>query len=106
MAPNGSGKTTFIKLLLKLLKESKGTIENPFAMQDSFTLFDDLSLYKNLSGLENIKIFTGFKFSKNEIMAAAGEYLPQRRLYKQVKHTLSVRERSYQLSSAIFYNLN
>ena len=64
MAPNGYGKTTFLKLLSHLLKVDEGIIKNPFLSGDMFTIFDDLSLYKNLSGLANIQLFTNFKVSK------------------------------------------
>lgn len=65
IGPNGSGKTTTIKLILGLQKMSKGTIEiNGYDIKQDFrnaiknvgAIVENPDLYMYLSGLENLKI--------------------------------------------------
>ncbi|AYF99858.1 ATP-binding cassette domain-containing protein [Lactococcus allomyrinae] len=86
MAPNGTGKTTLIKLLTGLLKVDKGVIANSVQNFDCFVLFDKLSLYGNLTGLENIKLFTEFKIHQRKIEKIALSYFSKKVLNKKVKN--------------------
>lgn len=66
LGPNGSGKTTIIRLILNLLKHKTGTIriDGNEVDRNSSAIFSRIgsmiespSLYNHLSGLENMKIF-------------------------------------------------
>lgn len=56
MAPNGSGKTTFFKIITNLQTLDKGKVYNDCSNRKQFSIFDDLSLYKNLTGYQNIQL--------------------------------------------------
>ena len=86
MAPNGTGKTTLIKLLTGLLKANKGVVTNTVQNLDCFVLFDKLSLYGNLTGLENIKLFTEFNVNQRKIEKIALSYFSKKVLNKKVKN--------------------
>ncbi|MCT3137900.1 ATP-binding cassette domain-containing protein [Lactococcus lactis] len=74
MAPNGSGKTTFFKIITNLQTLDKGKVYNDCSNRKQFSIFDDLSLYKNLTGYQNIQFFTNFKFNKFEIEQYSKKY--------------------------------
>lgn len=66
LGPNGAGKTTTIRLILGLLKPSRGSIlingqciagAHPEQRSRSGTLIESPSLYPNLTGRENLEVF-------------------------------------------------
>lgn len=66
LGPNGSGKTTIIRLILNLLKSESGTItvDGTVIDRNSVAIFNKIgsmieapALYNHLSGLENLEIF-------------------------------------------------
>lgn len=70
LGPNGSGKTTTIRLLLGLLKKDNGTIQlfnKPYetarieSLSKIGALIENPSLYGNLNALENLKIAANYR---------------------------------------------
>ena len=55
--PNGSGKTTFLRLLAGLLVPSRGTLEVGFERGRLGFLAHEPLVYRELSGLENLDLF-------------------------------------------------
>ncbi len=82
MAPNGFGKTTLIKMIANILKVDEGEIKKS---SSPMIIYDDLSLYPNLSGIENIQLFTNFKFPKKVLIQKAKKYLSPALLKKKVR---------------------
>ena len=79
LGPNGSGKTTTIRILLGLLKPKKGTVylfdkefvSNRVSSLDKLgALVETPSLYENLTAFENLKVAAYLKncFDKNEAL--------------------------------------
>ncbi|KWZ76818.1 hypothetical protein HMPREF3213_03652 [Heyndrickxia coagulans] len=65
LGPNGAGKTTTLKMLLGLVKPSKGDIEifgkslkrhRSTILQRTGSLIESPSYYGHLTGLENMKV--------------------------------------------------
>ena len=62
VGPNGSGKTTIMKLLSKLIYPTKGIV---FYSQTYSALIETPSLYENLSGKENLEYFASLENINN-----------------------------------------
>lgn len=79
LGPNGSGKTTTIKLLLGLIKPSSGYVkvfgENPYldyegakdARKRVGSMLEVTGLYRNLTGLENLIFWAKLYGMKNQL---------------------------------------
>lgn len=58
---NGSGKTTFIRLVLGLITPQSGVIHLDKRMTFSFQSADRSGFYENLTGLENLQLWSALK---------------------------------------------
>ena len=70
VAPNGSGKSTILKIITGLLKQDSGNVnilgnslsENyPKVLNNIGALIEQPAFYEYLSGYENLKVFSEFK---------------------------------------------
>ncbi|WNF38735.1 ABC transporter ATP-binding protein [Bacillaceae bacterium IKA-2] len=105
LGPNGSGKTTTIRMIVGLIKPTEGTIEIcGHDVQKNFTkameqigcIVENPELYPYLSGRENLKLFSGMmKGIKNERIKEVVELVGlSERIDDKVKtYSLGMRQR-------------
>ncbi len=83
-APSGSGKTTFLRLLMRLEELDEGTILGLGEKRVS-AVFQEDRLLENSSVLSNLRLVTGKLYSGAELTAVAGRLLPETALPKKVR---------------------
>lgn len=72
---NGSGKTTFLKLLTKILEPNNGKIIFHQKLRKSFISSNDRSFYARLTAFENLSFFASLdKMPRDEFLTNYKEY--------------------------------
>ena len=88
MGENGAGKTTLIKCMMGLEQHEGACLFDGLGIDEvhdqCMVIFDDCPFYTNLSGFENLRQFTAYRFSKQEIKEAARHYMGEELLRAKV----------------------
>lgn len=88
MGENGAGKTTLIKCMMGLEPHGGACLFDGLGIDEvrdqCMVIFDDCPFYTNFSGFENLRQFTAYRFSKQEVKEAARHYLGEELLRAKV----------------------
>lgn len=104
LGPNGSGKTTTIKMILRLIDLDNGTIKvNGYDVKKNFekamecigAIVENPDLYKYMSGIENLKLHARIRNVSNERIREVLELvgLTERAKDKVGKYSLGMKQR-------------
>ncbi|MCI8455229.1 MAG: ATP-binding cassette domain-containing protein [Lachnospiraceae bacterium] len=83
-APSGSGKTTFLRLLMRLEKPDEGSLLGLEGKRVS-AVFQEDRLLEESSVLSNLRLVTGKLYTAQELAFAALRLLPEAALLKKVR---------------------
>lgn len=97
---NGSGKSTILKLILGLIKPTKGTIQKPSNIAIVHQNIED-NLYLDLTILENFKLF-GIH-DKTKIQAHLKDFNPSFILDKNVRYLSGGEKQALSLAIRLFH---
>ena len=116
IGPNGSGKTTTIKILCGILKASRGTVQlyngsNNLSSMNIGVVLDGLGLYKRLTVWENLEFVTRLiGLSKKETIESITNMLLKVELYDErnqlVKHLSKGMSRRLAIAKSMIHNPN